>query len=345
MTRIPRFIEYAKAVALIRYTITLCAACALLAGCGGAQPPINAPGAMPQSGAVRALPSDLLYVAGGPSSTVHPSIEVFNALDNSQNPKPIYTIGPRGGGTYDLLAVDAANNLYVVNFFANGAKLLTFPSGKTQPDVECVLDNVPHDTFIAGKTFYSTTKNYTIEEYALPIRRGKACPKPARVLTDERAELRGYQGLWGVAVDPHGDIFDIWQPPNGEKIDEFPAGSAKARRFASLKQTEAAFYMTSDRSGNVITNFGSEAPQSDSIVVFRPGGRTHKLFYPISNGAYLGVALADKNTELFAAKDYPQTTVSAYSYDPSRGRVGRVLRTFSLGIWVDAQSIAVFSGK
>ena len=36
-------------LALIRHPLTIGAAAALLAGCGGAQPSIDAPGAMPQS--------------------------------------------------------------------------------------------------------------------------------------------------------------------------------------------------------------------------------------------------------------------------------------------------------
>lgn len=293
--------------------------------------------------ALAAPPTSLLYVEGGPTSTRHPSIEVFNARDNS-NPKPIYTIGPRGGGTYGLLAVNGSNDLFAVNYFANGAELLIFPSGKTQPRIVCLLDNVPRDTFITRDTFYFTTKKYTIEEYALPIQHagGKDCPEPIKVFTDEHAKLRGYEGLFGIAVDPRGDVFDVWQALNGQRIDRFGPRSPRARPFASLKQSVGAFSMTSDSNANVITNQSGESPQSDSIVIFPPGGRTRKLFDPIPNGLYLGVAVADKSTELFAAKDYPQTTVSAYAYDPSTRKVGPVLRTFSSGIWPYAQSIAVF---
>jgi len=59
-----------------RYALGSCAAVALLVGCGGSQPPIGAPGAMPQTMATAArfdrgnswmLPeaksSDLLYVS------------------------------------------------------------------------------------------------------------------------------------------------------------------------------------------------------------------------------------------------------------------------------------------
>ena len=43
---------------LRRYLLGFCAAAAMLAGCGGSQPPIGAPGAMPQS------PASTAHAAG-----------------------------------------------------------------------------------------------------------------------------------------------------------------------------------------------------------------------------------------------------------------------------------------
>lgn len=318
-----------------RYAVSIIAGAALLAGCPGWQPPIAAPHVAPQDSVVT-LPPNLLYVLGGPQSTRHPSILVFNALDNSKNPEPIYSIGPRQGGGYGLLAVDQANNLFVMNNFVGGAKLLIFPAGGTKPEVNCKLDSVPRDTFIAGNTFYFTTQNYTIEEYSLPFNSGNNCPTPTEVLTDQRAKLRGELGLFGIAADPQGDVFDVWQTPGSQKIDKFPAGSSTAHRFASFRQDCCGYYMATDAHGNVITN-------SNAIVVFPPAGRPRRLFDGIPNGTYLGIAVADKGRELFAAKDYPTTTVSAYAYDSATGHVGHRLRTFTSNIWEYGQSIAVFS--
>jgi hypothetical protein len=240
------------------------------------------------------------------------------------------------------LAVDRANNLFAVNYFANGTKLLIFPAGETRPEVDCELDNAPRDTFIAGDAFYFTTQNYTIEEYSLPFSSGNTCPTPAEVLTDQRAKLRGELGLFGIAVDPGSDVFDVWQTSGGgQKIDKFSSGHTKARPFAPLREGCCAYYMTSDSRGNIITDVSDGA--SRTIAVFPPAGHPRKLFHPIRNGTYLGLAVADKGKELFVEKDYPTTTVSAYAYDPATGHVGRILRTFSSNIWKGGQSIAVFS--
>jgi hypothetical protein len=320
---------------------------AILAACTGAVLPGEGVHPIPPSRLTESpmlLPPNLLYVTGGPTSTRHPFIAVFNAQDKSPSPQPIYTISPKGGGEYGLFAVDASNDLFAVNYFANGAELLVFPSGKAKPTTMCLLDNAPRGIYITHATLYLTTALYTIEEYSLPIHAGKTCPSPNRVLTDQRAQLRGTLGLWAVAVDPTGDVFDVWQSQNGQRIDEFRVGSKAARRFASLGQTYGAFAMTSDASGDLITNISGTGSQWNSIAVFPHGSHRPKRFQPIPNGQYLGVAVAGHGTELFAAKDYPATAVGVYAYDQMNGHVGSLLRSFP-NVWYYAQSIAVFSRK
>ncbi|MGB7049503.1 MAG: hypothetical protein WBD57_14355, partial [Candidatus Cybelea sp.] len=49
---------------LSRYALSSCAAAAMLAGCGGLQPPLGAPGAMPQSRASSSYGYNTLYSFG-----------------------------------------------------------------------------------------------------------------------------------------------------------------------------------------------------------------------------------------------------------------------------------------
>lgn len=292
-----------------------------------------------------ALPPNLLYVAGGPTSEPHPFIEVFNALDSSPSPQPLYTIAPVGGGSYGRLAVDGANDLFAENYFANGVKLVVFPSGKTRPKVSCLLDSVPQGIYIANNVLYLATRSFTIEEYSLPILAGRTCPKPISVLTDQRAQLRGEDGLWALAVDPGSNIFDIWIQANaGAKIDEFPAGSMKARRFAPLPNSFDALYLVSDSGGNLVTSISGTGSYWDSIAMFPHGSHTPERFQPIPNGTYFGFALAHGGTELFAVKNYPTTEVEAFRYDSRTGKVGNLLRSFT-DVWYNAESIAVYSRR
>jgi hypothetical protein len=322
---------------------------AILAACAGGSLPSNGPHlTVPfrHSQSPSSLPPELLYVAGGPTSEPNPFIEVFNAQDTSPTPQPLYTIAPTGGGSYGLFAVDATNDLFAVNYFANGAKLLVFPSGATKPTVNCLVDTSPQGMYIANSVLYFTTALYTIEEYSLPIHTGGKCPNPTRVLTDQRAKLRGTGGFWGPAVDPSGDVFDLWASPGfvGERIDEFPAGLKNARHFAPLARDPLASFITSDSSGNLITS--ASGIHYDSIAMFPHGSHIPKYFHTIRgrNSVYFGFAIGHRGTELFATTNYPYTKVQVYAYNSRTGNVGRVLRSFT-DVWSYASSVAVFSRK
>ena len=64
-----------KKLFLSRYALSSCAAAAMLAGCGGSQPPIGAPGAMPQ-------------------------VSALAARTNSKNYKVLYSFGASPDGNY-----------------------------------------------------------------------------------------------------------------------------------------------------------------------------------------------------------------------------------------------------
>ena len=183
----------------------VCTAATMLAGCGGSQPPI---GAYPENvinplirdhtasdvalgGSSRSLPPNLLYVAGGPRSTRHPFIEVFNALDMSPTPQPIYTIPPKNEGEYGLLAVDNTNDLFAVNYFTNGADLLVVPSGATKPTVSCQLDHVPQDTYISDAVLYVSIDSAVGVGRASKMKRSAAGLRPKAAFQRRRRALIG----------------------------------------------------------------------------------------------------------------------------------------------------------
>ena len=108
---------------ICRYALSMVAA-VMLAGCGGSQPPIGAPAAMPQTSALathagrsflskrRKASCPCLYVANRNTSavTVYP-------ITATGNVKPLQEIrGPRTGLSYPHdVAVDASGNIYVSN--------------------------------------------------------------------------------------------------------------------------------------------------------------------------------------------------------------------------------------
>lgn len=294
------------------------------------------------------LPSELLYVAGGPLRTRHPSIRVYDVNDKSKDPQPIYSIPPRAGGEYEALAVDSENNLYVINGFANGDELDVFPSGKEAPSVACLLANRTDYVSIAGNVLYVATRNYNIQEYDLPLHAAKNCAKPNETLVDARAKLRGRYFL-AVAADSQGDIFDTWlsdEGADGVYIDEFTKGSKQAHPYAPLGQ-DAGYSLISDDNKNLITDVAARqgGDHGSSIGILRYGSKEPDRHRSIRQGVYSGFAFAGNETQLLACRDYPSTAVVLFAYDPASAQLGKRQRTFSAGIWRDAGSIAVFSRR
>ena len=128
-----------KSLGLSRYALTIGAAGALLAGCGGSQPPIGAPGATPQSRAVPAdaerrgswmLPDaksgDLLYVIDGSLVRVftYPGGQLVGTIQHLNSP-----VGACADPNGDVFIVESLN----INEYAHGGTqpiaTLSNPSG------------------------------------------------------------------------------------------------------------------------------------------------------------------------------------------------------------------------
>jgi hypothetical protein len=287
-----------------------------------------------------ALPPNLLYMGLGPP-TQHAYIGVFNAADNSPSPNPIYTIRPAKGASYTSLAVDQSNNLYAAEAFRGGSKLQLFPSGESTATAACVFQNGITPS-VNGKVLYLATSADTIFEYPLPFPAGNKCPKPLRTLTDQHAKLRGF-GLAGVAANPSGAVFDTSSDPTAN-LDEFPAGSKTAHRYAWLGRTCDAVEIAADAKGNLVTAVGVGRRNNPCYIgVFRNGSRVPMLFDGTVRNIYIGFAIGFHDKELFA-EQYDPGSVDVYDYNESGGSVGRLLRSFPGGS-VHTWSIAVFSRK
>jgi hypothetical protein len=98
-----------KGLRLERYALSAGVVIALLAGCGGSQPPIGAPGAMPQTGARASGQVDAwLYVTGNHNNEV-----AIYDLDKSGF--PIVGTITDGVSSPGGVAVDKKGQVYVAN--------------------------------------------------------------------------------------------------------------------------------------------------------------------------------------------------------------------------------------
>ena len=115
-----------------RHALLSCAAAALLAGCGGSQPPIGAPGALPQTSTIathagrgkswitrNASDGDLIYAVGGCGGTCvfsYPAGKLVGALDK-----------PEAGAA--SACSDSAGDVFI----PTGAGVYEYAHGRTTP--------------------------------------------------------------------------------------------------------------------------------------------------------------------------------------------------------------------
>jgi len=178
-------------------TLGLCAAAALLAGCGGAQPPIGAPSTMPQSrattqGKLYAHSVPLLYVT---NSSDYNDVKVYRA--NGKDPSPIEALSD------DLETpisdcLDGDGTLYVVNEPAGPGWVTEFSAGKTQAS-KIIKKGINTPAFCAidsnGNLWVTNIGGQNVTEYE------KGSTKPNTIIT---------KGLFypdGIAFDQSGNMY------------------------------------------------------------------------------------------------------------------------------------------
>lgn len=201
---------------LVHHALSTCVAAALLAGCGGAQLPANAPGAMPQSRAIAAhadrsgswvLPEAKLEVAPEYKVTAplayvtnytfdYNDVKVYEARQKSPAPIAVISDGinsPAGD------CVDKSGALYVENEPANSAGWVSeYPLGKSKPSrVISVGINTPGFCAIDRKANLWVTNigGPNVTEYLYGSK------KPHTVIT------KGLIFPVGIAIDYTGNLY------------------------------------------------------------------------------------------------------------------------------------------
>ncbi len=134
-----------KSLDLSRYALCSCAAAAMLAGCGGSQPPIGAPGTMPQTAAQQSRSAQRYDGA----SWMAPEAKSENLMYITDGDSVVVLTYPKGkvAGTLTGLddavgdCADASGNVWIMN--SNGGTIEEFAHGGTTPIATLHLSGSP----------------------------------------------------------------------------------------------------------------------------------------------------------------------------------------------------------
>ena len=212
-----------------RHALTSCVAIAMLAGCGGSQPPIGAPGAMPQSGtsATRATHGkswmrpeakneDLVYVSNGRNT-----LRVFSYPKGK--PVGVLDVGYPGAS-----CSDSHGNVYI----SSGPEILEYAHGGTTPIntlnidyggsvIACAVDPATGDV--------AATVAYANQGFYVAIFFGGTG-------SSENLKDSGLQEYAACVYDDAGNFYVMGWTGAGYGLTELPAGSSD---FITLSLSES----------------------------------------------------------------------------------------------------------
>jgi serine/threonine-protein kinase len=213
---------------LSRNALCSCVAAALLAGCGGSQPPIGAPGAMPKSFRSREIlksPVMPTYKVSGPLLYVgsldlnETPLAIYRA--NKNNPKPLATISKdidMAGG----LCIDSNGTLYVTNAPGSAGWVSEYGLGQTKPS-RLITNGINTPALCAidasGNLWVTNIGLDDVAEYL------KGATKPHATITN------GLTYPDGIAIDHAGNIYvGNLRPPSSSNIQVYSPGSKSPSR-------------------------------------------------------------------------------------------------------------------
>jgi hypothetical protein len=219
-----------------RYVLTVCVTAAMLAGCGGSQPPIGSPGAMPQASAIAAN-------ADGGKSWMAPDATSQDLLYIAANRVVVVYSYPQGKlvGTLrrfylaDDGCVDKRGNVYIVNL--GWGLVYEYAHGGTKR----ISDIDPGSMGADGCSVDPTTGNLAIAGSRDPSNGGVAIYKNARGTPTHYTDSAFYEYFF-CGYDDKGNLFVEGQRYPGASGDgilaELPKGGSQLETLSTDQTLE-----------------------------------------------------------------------------------------------------------
>ena len=307
-------------LATVSFHFSIGAAAAMLSGCGGSQPPIGAPGAMPQSAAIigqahqqALLASQVLAFTSGIYVSENQSSEsdVFGyPSNNRKNRGPICSENSQP--TYDL-AVDDRGNLivpspsYTVTVFKGpgmcGPKLGTFQT--MYYPVDAASSNAASGTIAVGIVLDGASGDGSIQLCTLK----KGCY--ANLTDGTQMDF-----VAAVAMSKKGDCWASSAVPTA--LTYFKDCSATAQSATGYENSDAGG-LDIDNNGNLVSISCSEVSCSTPVLYVYSGcnPKCKKVGgpFPLQGASWYGHLNEDSTR--FAAADYEYGQVDVYKYSPT----------------------------
>jgi hypothetical protein len=219
-----------------RYALSSCVAAAMLAGCGGSQPPIGAPGAILQAAAIathaepgtswmlpEAQNEDLLYVTI-PGESSSGTVEIFSYPAGSQvGELSLYAselCSDTGGNVFITQGLRADSNSKIFEYKHGGTQPIATLSDAYKGALGCSVDPATGNLAVANTGGFDGTGNVLVYP--------NATGTPTVYQTPLQAEYCGYDG--------NSDLFAIGYEPGGSEgsypLTELAKGGSQ---FASVR--------------------------------------------------------------------------------------------------------------
>ncbi|MGA8475074.1 MAG: hypothetical protein WB681_08410 [Candidatus Cybelea sp.] len=296
---------------LARSALSICTAAALLAGCGGSEPPIRTAGLMPlrRAAAVRKeynVTKPLLYVTNYTYNTV----TVYHA--RAKNPAPVAVIS-LGIDTPGGDCVDGKGVLYVDNQPPSGGGWISeYSPGETQP-FQTVTAGINTPAFCAidakGNLWVTNIGGRNVTEYLY------GSTNPHNVIT------RGLIYPVGVAIDHAGNLYvsNRIAPYSGNIVIYAPGRKSPSRTITDGVTSPVGIAIDSSGTLYVTDDYDSRVEE------YRPGKR--HPFQEITRGLESPDALVvNKNGWLYAANFGSSEDILEFPPDslvPSRRKISK----------------------
>ncbi|HLY02874.1 MAG TPA: hypothetical protein VKR56_10345 [Candidatus Cybelea sp.] len=305
-----------------RYALNSCISAAMLAGCGGSQPPIGAQGAMPErvqnheAPKLRtAMPSykvsgPLIYVASYDLDLT--PVRVYKA--NEKDPKPIAAISKDVFNARGV-CIDGEGTLYVTNAgSSNKGYVLEYALGQTKP-LRVITKGIDYPGYCAidasGNLWVANIGGVNVTEYL------KNSTKPHATIT------KGLTEPDGIAIDHKGNLYvSNFEPQSSPNIQVYAPGSKSPSRTITdgisvptgiAVDAHGTLYVTNDTAPGNIEEYRSGQSKPYRVI-------TGEFSYPgdvvVGKNGWLYVAGVSESDKYWEILEFPP-----HSLKPSSKRI------------------------